>query len=463
MSRRKGQVPPENPDLFGLFSPSSRGGAAGEGAGVPAEGRARSRPEALDPIERLDQLLRETPASTPAQPARRRAPREDAETLAGTTFPGASVESAVSVGTLTRTAKDLLEGALFPLWVRGEVSDFKRHRNGHWYFCLRDGDSQVKCVVWSRDTRGIPAMPDDGMQLAAYGQLTVYPQRGEMQLVVRRMEAEGEGLWRKALEQTVQRLTAEGLLAPERKRALPRYPRRIAVITSPDGAALHDIVAVLRRRAPAVEIVVIPAAVQGENAPRELVDALRLAARWNAADTLIIGRGGGGREDLWAFNHEEVARAIARSPIPTISAVGHEVDVTICDLVADFRAPTPSAAAELAVRAFEEVGGDLRKLAMRLSTAATVQVADARERLRRAGRAMATAAERGVERRQSRLQNLAGRLHALSPLATLSRGYAVARADDGRALTSVRAFAAGQAFELVLRDGSLRARTITEA
>ncbi len=226
-------------------------------------------------------------------------------------YPGESMRSAIAVSTLTQTAKDVIEGAFIPLWVRGEVSDFKAHRNGHWYFCLRDGSSQVRAVVWKRDQRGIPASPDDGMQVAAFGRLTVYAARGEMQFTVAKIEAEGDGLRRKALEITRAKLEADGLLAFERKRPLPRFPRVIAVVTSPDGAALHDIVAVVRRRGANVRLVVVPAAVQGESAPDELCAALDRVNRWGGADMVIIGRGGGSREDLWAFNDERVARAVA--------------------------------------------------------------------------------------------------------------------------------------------------------
>jgi exodeoxyribonuclease VII large subunit len=372
--------------------------------------------------------------------------------------PGETSETAIAVATLTQTAKDVLEGAFPPLWVRGEVSDFKAHRNGHWYFTLRDGSAQIRCVVWSRDRRGIPAAPDDGMQVSALGQLSVYPARGEMQFMVRRVEAAGDGLWRKAFEETRARLEADGLLAPERKRPIPRYPRRIAVITSPSGAALHDITAVVRRRAPGVEVVVVPAAVQGETAPGELVAALDRVARWNDADLLIIGRGGGAREDLWAFNDEQVARALAACPIPTISAVGHEVDVTICDLVADLRAPTPSAAAEVAVRAVSELSAEVRALGVRLRRSVAARIDVGRLRLHRAVAAVNTLARRGVERRRARVQTLAGRLEALSPLATLQRGYAVARDPSGHVLASTRQFVAGAEFRLTLRDGDVGAR-----
>jgi exodeoxyribonuclease VII large subunit len=377
----------------------------------------------------------------------------------GPLFPGASIDSAVTVADLTQTARDVLEGAIIPLWVRGEVTDFKAHRNGHWYFCLRDAAAQVRCVVWSRDRRGIPAPPDDGMAVAALGQLTVYPARGEMQFAVKRLAAEGDGLWRKALERTVTGLRHAGLLAPERKRPLPRYPRCIAVVTSRDGAVLHDVVAVLRRRAPGVRVVLIPTAVQGDGAPRAIAQAIERAGRWGGADTLIVGRGGGGREDLWAFNDERVARALAACPIPTVSAVGHEIDLTVCDLVADFRAPTPSAAAEAAVRAHVEAAAELRAFAGRLSVAVDAQLASARARLAAAVRDAYIASRRLTERRRAQLETMAARLNGVSPLATFARGYTLARAEDGRTLTSAGQFAPGDAFALLLCDGEVTART----
>ena len=380
----------------------------------------------------------------------------------GSLFPGASASSAIAISTLTATAKDILEGAFPTLWVRGEVTGFKAHRNGHWYFSLRDDLAQLRCVVWSRDTRGIPAPPDEGMQVAAFGQLTVYPARGEMQFTIRRMEAEGDGLWRKALELTRLKLEADGLLVPERKRAIPRFPRCIAVVTSPDGAALHDIVAVVRRRAPGVRLVVVPAAVQGETAPAEICAALARVARWGGADTVIVGRGGGAREDLWCFNDERVARAVAACPIPTISAVGHEIDLTICDLVADLRAPTPSAAAEAAVRSTEELYVALRSTAGRLTAALQSHTRTASLSLRRTERHFALAARHGVERRRAAVESVAGRLNALSPLATMARGYAVARGEDGATLASVSQFAAGMRYDLLVRDGTVRSRVDSE-
>jgi exodeoxyribonuclease VII large subunit len=373
-------------------------------------------------------------------------------------YPGETAQSAVAVSLLTQTARDVIEGAFIPLWVRGEISDFKSHRNGHWYFCLRDSTAQIRCVVWKRDQRGIPAAPDDGMQVAAFGRLTVYAARGEMQYAVTRMEAEGDGLRRKALEITRARLEADGLLAIGRKRALPRFPRVIAVVTSPDGAALHDIVAVLRRRQSSVRVVVVPAAVQGESAPDELCAALDRVNRWGGADVVIVGRGGGSREDLWAFNHERVARAVAACHVPIISAVGHEIDLSICDLVADHRAPTPSAAAEASTPSADELEGELREYSLRMSSAARSTVRVQADRLRHAGRDLSSAGAAQLAGRQNRLESIAGRLHTLSPLATLSRGYAVARGDNGATLGSTSAFRDGMPFELIVRDGTVPVR-----
>jgi exodeoxyribonuclease VII large subunit len=373
-------------------------------------------------------------------------------------IPGADATSAIAVSSLTSIARDILEGAFRPIWVRGEVTNFKAHRNGHWYFTLRDRMAQIRGVVWSKDTRAIPAPPDEGMMIAAFGNLSVYPQKGEMQFVVRRMEAEGDGLWRKKLEQSRAKLEAEGLLRPDRKRALPRYPRRVAVVTSPDGAALRDIVAVMKRRSPAVEIVVIPAAVQGDTAIMDICRALDRLARWRDADVVIIGRGGGSREDLWAFNDERVARAVAACPLPTVSAVGHEVDITLCDLVADVRAATPSAAAETVVRDDAELVGELRGIGRRLTRGLTKRMDGAKADLHWHASALRARVVRVAERRRARLSALGGRLHALSPLATLSRGYAVARDLDGRALTSAQSFRDGMMFKLLLRDGRIAAQ-----
>lgn len=370
---------------------------------------------------------------------------------------------AISVGTLTTLAREVVEGAFVPLWIRGEVTDFKAHRNGHWYFCLRDATAQVRCVVWSTQRYRVPAPPDEGMQVLAFGRLTVYPSRGDMRFVVSKMAAEGDGLWRKTLEVAVARLQADGLLAPERKRPLARFPRRIAIVTSPDGAALRDIIAVARRRCPWVELVVVPTKVQGEGAVEELVSAIERASRWKDCDTVIVGRGGGARDDLWAFNDERVARALASCPVPTISAVGHEVDITLCDLVADLRAATPSAAAEAAVPVLEDMRAALQGATVALRSALERSLLNAQAGLSRVARDLGRIARISVERRRAQLKIVTARLDALSPLSTLARGYAVARDAEGKTLSSVNDFELDEPFTLLVRDGEVHARAESAA
>jgi exodeoxyribonuclease VII large subunit len=375
----------------------------------------------------------------------------------GRSAPGITRDNAISVSDLTTETRALIESGLRPVWVRGEISDFKRHRSGHWYFSLRDAGAQIKCVVWASDQRGIPAAPDVGMQVVLFGQMTVYAARGDLQLRVRRIEAVGDGLWRKAMELTLAKLREEGLLDESRKRAIPRFPKRVAIVTSTDGAALRDIVAVMRKRNAGVQLVVCQAKVQGDGAALEIAAALRRVGRWARADVVIVGRGGGGKEDLWAFNDERVARAVVECPVPVISAVGHEADITVCDAVADLRAPTPSAAAAAACSARDEIEKAFALARRDLTDALTLSVETARTELERLARRINQSAEGIVAARKSLLGAAAGRLNALSPLATLSRGYAVARDPKGKALTSTGQFSAGLRFELLLHDGRVGA------
>jgi exodeoxyribonuclease VII large subunit len=372
--------------------------------------------------------------------------------------PGATRETAITIEDLNATTKLVVEQQLGYFWVRGEVSDFKRHRSGHWYFSLRDSTSQIACVVWSTDQRVIPASPDDGMQVLAYAQLTVYAARGSLQLRIVRLEAAGDGLWRKAMELTIERLRGEGLLAAERKRPLPLFPRCVAVVTSPDGAALRDIVAVARRRRPGIQIIVSCAAVQGDSAPRDICRALSRVRRWRAADVIIVGRGGGGRDDLRAFNDENVARAVAEFEVPVISAVGHEIDTTICDLVADVRAATPSAAAERAVPAVSDLLRNLATRRTRLVASLGQRTTSANGDLRQATRDLRTTTAKLIHSRRSLIAGGAARLETLSPLNTLARGYAIARGLDGETLSSVNDFEPEQRFDLLLHDGSISGR-----
>jgi exodeoxyribonuclease VII large subunit len=373
--------------------------------------------------------------------------------------PGTAADNPLSVGDLALRTREVVESHLRPVWVRGEITDFKRHRNGHWYFCLRDRLAQIRCVVWSGDQHRMPAPPDDGMQVVLFGHMTVYTARADLQLKVTRIDAEGDGLWRKAMELTLAKLRREGLLDESRKRAIPRFPRVVAVVTSPDGAALRDIVVVMRKRNLGARLVLCPVKVQGDGAPGEIAAALRRLARWGKADVVIVGRGGGGKEDLWAFNDERVARAVAACPVPVISAVGHEADITICDAVADLRAPTPSAAAAAACASRDEVRKALSLAQRDLSDALTARIQYARHHLTKLARSVAQSCARIVARKKALLGTSAARLHALSPLATLSRGYAVARDERGRALTSARQFSPGFRFNLLLRDGRIAAQT----
>lgn len=397
--------------------------------------------------------------------------------------PGGSPETALPISALTAALKDVVEGAFPPLWVSGEVSGFKPHRNGHWYFALKDATAVIDCVVWSREQTRLPAAPEDGMQVVAFGQFSVWAKTGRATFAVKQMEAAGEGLWRKAFEKTRAALERDGLLAADRKRPIPRFPRVVGVVTSPTGAALQDIVAVIGRRNPLINIVVIPAAVQGDAAPDSLVAAIERAGRWGGADVLIVGRGGGSREDLWCFNDERVARAIAACPIPIVSAVGHETDVTIADLVADQRAPTPSAAAELVAPVLEDLRADLRAFRALMRDALVRRTRDGRRDLDGARALMTNAAGRRVlgarrdldvtlrdlrarvtrvvERRGDRLRALSGRLNALSPLATLGRGYAFPRTPEKVALNSVSEFTPRVRFNLYLKDGEVDATADT--
>lgn len=371
---------------------------------------------------------------------------------------GSTVDNPMSVLELTLKTRDAVESRVRNVWVRGEISDFKRHRNGHWYFCLRDRDAQIHCVVWLADQYRMPAAPDDGMQVVLFGSMTVFAARGDLQLKVVRIDAEGDGLWRKAMDLTLAKLRKEGLLDDARKRAIPRYPKCIAVVTSPDGAALRDIVAVIRKRSLGARLVVCPTQVQGDTAALEIAAAIRRVGRWAKADVLIVGRGGGSKDDLWAFNDERVARAVASSAIPVISAVGHEVDITVCDAVADFRAPTPSAAAAAACASRDDVRKAFSLVRRDLAEMLQQRIRDERHHLEKTSRSIAQFSGRIVSRKKALLGTCAARLNALSPLATLSRGYAVARDESGRALTSAQQFSPGLEFDLLLHDGQVAAK-----
>ncbi len=370
-----------------------------------------------------------------------------------------SGEGAWSVAEVTRSARRLVESGLNRLWVRGEVAGFKAYQSGHWYFSLRDAQAQVRCVMWRRDNQRLPSPPQEGMQVFVDARPTVWEERGEFRLTIRQLvPTDAGGLWQLRLERAKAALDKDGLLDPARKRPLPSYPARIAVVTSPDGAALRDIASVLSRRWPSAEVLVVPTRVQGETAEAELCAALAMLDRIADVDLAIVGRGGGSREDLWAFNSERVARAVATVAVPTISAVGHETDVSLTDLVADHRAPTPSAAAETAVPNREEVLQLLDGLAHRLAGTLSSYTDLGGARLTRTADRLSAAMRTAKERRAAQLDQLGGRLDALSPLRVLARGYSVARDDEGRVLKRTRDFSAEDEFRLTVSDGDVRAR-----
>jgi exodeoxyribonuclease VII large subunit len=317
------------------------------------------------------------------------------------------------VSELTDRIQGVLETEFVDVWVEGEISNLKLASSGHWYFSLKDEKSQIRAVVWKMDTRFVRFRPKDGMKVLARGQLRVYPPRGEYQISVQVLEPLGKGSLQQAFEELKERLEKEGLFDPARKRPLPMLPHRIGVVTSPTGAVLRDILRVLRSRYLNLEVLVYPALVQGEGAAAEIVRGIRALNRLGGLDVIVLARGGGSLEDLWAFNEEAVARAIAASRIPTISAVGHETDFTIADFVADLRAATPSAAAERVVQAKADLQARIAALEERRDAALRLRLARVRARVEAAAAHRVFAAERGRLRVQAqRVDELSRRAEA---------------------------------------------------
>ena len=341
--------------------------------------------------------------------------------------------------------------------MRGEITGFKAWRSGHWYFSLRDKSAQIRCVMFAKQNFRLPA-PTDGSQVFAFARPSLYEEKGEFQLTVMELlSTEQGGLWKLAFEKAKAALTKDGLLDPARKRRLPQFPNRIAVVTSPDGAVLRDIQAVVARRWPVAELIVVPAQVQGVKAEASVCSALNRIRRL-PVDVLIVARGGGSVEDLWAFNTERVARAVAAMPMPVISAIGHETDVTLTDLVADLRAPTPSAAAEAATPDRAEVLAQCGVLGQRLARALRIASRHVVERLDRTGDRLARAMEHRSASYDVRLTSYAARLDALSPLKVLGRGYAVVRDENGTILKRVAQLPSGKEFQLRVTDGEVHGR-----
>lgn len=446
----------------------------------------------------------------------------------------------LSVSELTAKVSSVIERSFKSVWVEGEISDFAAASSGHWYFTLRDEFSLLRAACYRGSNYRIRFQPFDGLQVRVSGKLTVYEPKGEYQILVESLEPVGEGAMKVAFEQLKQKLEREGLFSEELKRPLPFFPRRVGVVTSPQGAAIHDILNVLARRTRTVDIVLIPTRVQGESAPQEIRDAIELANeqhfealqtndRERMIDVLIVGRGGGSTEDLWAFNDERVARAIRNSLIPVISAVGHETDVTIADFVADFRAPTPSAAAEIVAAQESQIAAFLIEREDNLRQAMEYKILESKSRLQelRAAQVFAEIPARVREKRQKvetnllRLETLfldktrqkqrrfdflnakltpailktsalraesnlralqqqlgaaiqskiadsgekfrlaASTLDAISPLAVLGRGFALAQKESGEILRDAAQIEIGENLNLKLARGTLKC-SITE-
>ncbi len=400
---------------------------------------------------------------------------------------------------LNREARLHIEAGFPRIWIEGEISNFTRAASGHLYFSLKDERAQIDCAMFQGNARQLPFRPGNGLQVQARGRLSLYEARGRFQLIVDQMEEAGEGRLRAAFEALKARLEQEGLFSQDAKQALPAYPRRIGVVTSPSGAVIRDILHVLQRRWPLASVRLYPVPVQGEEAPGAICKALEAANRHGWAQAIIIGRGGGSLEDLWAFNEESVARAVFSSSIPVISAVGHETDFSISDFVADLRAPTPSAAAEILTpdqedlkRAFqlgrrrlarsmqdalqrlaqrqdhlvhrlgrqhpvyrlEQFDKSLQQLRSRIAVSGKRIVPNRQLSLARVDDRLLSAGRRLVPDRQRSLGELARTLHAVSPLPTLERGYAVlTHGKTGRSISSVAQVKPGDPLSAQLRDG----------
>jgi len=381
---------------------------------------------------------------------------------------------ALSVARLTALLQELVEENFVDVLVEGEVSNLARPASGHCYFTLKDAEAQLRAVMFKPQARALRFALENGTQVVCRGRVSLYRQRGEVQLVVEQIEPSGLGGLQLALEQLKQRLAAEGLFAEELKKPLPAFPTTIGVVTSPTGAAFRDILNVLERRGGGLRVVLCPVRVQGTGSSVEIASAIADLNRLKAVDVLIVGRGGGSLEDLWAFNEEPVVRAIHRSGVPVVSAVGHETDFTLADLAADLRAPTPSAAAELVIRNRLELEAHLDHLLARLQRRAEERLLLARERYfgqvrrlrlpaellkhqrercRNLEKSLRQALGQRLEQSAAQLSVLSGKLQSLSPLETLARGYSIAFDSSDTILTDARQLQAGQTVRLRLSRG----------
>lgn len=434
-----------------------------------------------------------------------------------------------TVSRLNQTVRLLLEQEMGQVWIRGEISNFSQPSSGHWYFTLKDNTAQVRCAMFRNSNNRVTFRPQNGQQVVVRANMTLYEPRGDYQIIVESMQPDGAGLLQQQYEQLKQRLQEEGLFSPDHKQSLPSPARQLGLITSKTGAALHDVLQVLQRRDPSLPVIIYPTAVQGIDAPLQIVRAIELANLRRECDVLIVGRGGGSLEDLWSFNDERVARAIFASKIPIVSAVGHETDITIADFVADLRAPTPSAAAELVSRNQTELLRQLQAQQQRMEMAMDYYLAQCSQQitrlqhrlqqqhpqlrlarqqnlLERLRQRLLTATENHLRRGSQQQQRLASRLNqqqpqqrihraqsqllqlehrltqlvsaqlseskqrfgsavaqleGVSPLATLSRGYSVTTADDGKVLKKTNQVKSGDKLTTRLDDGWVESQVLT--
>ncbi|MBE7529807.1 MAG: exodeoxyribonuclease VII large subunit [Chloroflexi bacterium] len=387
-----------------------------------------------------------------------------------------------SVSELTQYIRELFEidYRLREVEVSGEISNFTQARSGHLYFTLKDDKAQLKCVMWRTAVERLRFVPQDGDAVVAHGHISIYEPQGIYQLYAGRLEPVGRGSLALAFERLKEKLADEGLFDPAHKKCIPAFPQKIGIVTSADAAVLRDILNVLRRRYPLVSVLIAPTLVQGNDAPPQIIRALQWLDGRDDVDTILIARGGGSMEDLWAFNDEGVARAIFAARHPIISGVGHEVDFTMTDFVADLRAPTPSAAAELATPDVADLRSYLAGLHGGLATAVTGFIAHNRRQVQHLARALGHLSPSGrLDSNRQRLDNLDGRLHtamqrtlaerqnrlavaevgltAVGPLATLARGYAIVRDGDGRVVRSAQAVAPGDKLHIQVVDGVVTA------
>ncbi|MFW5955413.1 MAG: exodeoxyribonuclease VII large subunit [Rhodothermales bacterium] len=396
-----------------------------------------------------------------------------------------SEESIYSVSRLAASIREVVETGFDDIRVEGELSNFKQHRSGHCYFSLKDGEAQVRCVMWRPFTKYVFFEPKDGMLVRVRGNVSLYEARGDLQLVARSMQMAGEGALQKAFEVLKQRLATDGLFDADRKRPLPSFPSTIGIVTSGNGAALHDILTVLERRFPALEVIVFPVAVQGFGAAEEIASAIADLNRMSEMgsqeiDILIVGRGGGSIEDLWCFNEEVVARAIARSSIPIISAVGHETDYTIADFVADVRAATPSMAAEIAVpdqtelRMWLKAVGDsihgcverhierrrngvTTMLRSRAFTRPADRIRQHAQRLDELLTRLIRGARRSLERHRRHVDGYQRQLNLLNPASPLKRGYTKVER-RGIPLSSAADVHPNDVLDIIFHDGAVKTK-----